>query len=154
MSNRRGAGRIVPAATFRRLYQARALIESRYTEPLPLDALARAVGLSKFHLVRTFERVYGRTPHRYLTECRLRQAKRLLRSSRLSVTEVCMEVGFSSLGSFSSLFAREVGRPPQAFQRHVRRLFPVPASYRRPFVPLCFAQNFGAIFEKHAPPAG
>jgi len=137
-------------ATFRRLYQARALIESGYTLLLPLAALARAVGLSKFHLVRTFERVYGRTPHRYLTECRLRQAKSLLRASGLSVTEVCMEVGFSSLGSFSSLFAREVGRPPQAFQRHVRRLFPVPASYRRPSF-RCASPRTSAQFSRSTP---
>jgi AraC-like DNA-binding protein len=136
-----GRSRIVPGRAFRQVCQARDLIEQEFAEPLSLAALARQVGLSRFHLLRVFGRVYGRTPHRYLTETRLRRAKALLRSGA-SVTEVCMEVGFSSLGSFSALFTREVGRSPREFQRHLRRIVQVPAAYRRPFIPICFVQQF------------
>jgi AraC-like DNA-binding protein len=142
VSIRDGRGRIVPGRAFRQVCQARELIEHDFAEPLSLEVLARQVGLSRFHLLRVFDQVYGRTPHRYLTETRLRRAKSLLRASDVSVTDVCMEVGFSSLGSFSALFTREVGQPPREFQRHLRRQFPVPASYRRPFIPICFVQQF------------
>jgi AraC-like DNA-binding protein len=141
VSNRGGRDRIVPGRAFRQVCQARDLIEQGLAESLSLDDLARGVGLSRFHLLRTFDRVYGRTPHRYLTETRLRRAKALLRSGA-SVTDVCMEVGFSSLGSFSALFTREFGRSPREFQRHLQRLFQVPAGYRRPFIPICFVQQF------------
>ena len=99
------------------LRSARDLIDLRFAEPLDLDRMAAEAGFSKFHFARTFKDAYGETPANYLTRRRIERAKDLLRSANLTVTEVCMLVGFSSLGSFSSRFSELVGKSPREFQR-------------------------------------
>ncbi len=79
-------------------------IDRHYAEPLDLDQLASVAGISKFHFVRSFEAAYGLTPARYLTRRRIERAQDLLRGANLTVTEICVLVGFTSLGSFSSRF--------------------------------------------------
>jgi AraC-like DNA-binding protein len=144
--------RLVPGETFRALVRARDLLHARYADALRLDHLAQQAGLSRFHFVRMFSRAFGATPHRYQVELRLRRAKELLRRPGAEVTEVCFETGFSSLGSFSTLFAREFGRPPSQYRREVARLYQVPDQYRHAFVPFCFLHHLAtpaAISEKH-----
>ena len=94
---------------FRRLCRARDVLrESR--EPSPtIEQLAREVRISPFHFIRQFEAVFGVTPHQFRIASRIDVAKQLLAAGEHSVTDVCMEVGFSSLGSFSALFARPIG---------------------------------------------
>jgi AraC-like DNA-binding protein len=99
------------------LRQARDLMDRHFAEPLDLDRLAAESGFSKFHFARSFKDAYGETPTQYLTRRRVERAKDLLRHANLSVTEICMLVGFSSLGSFSSRFAALVGMSPSAYQR-------------------------------------
>jgi AraC-like DNA-binding protein len=99
------------------LRSARDLMDLRYAEPLDLDQMAAEAGFSKFHFARSFKDAYGETPANYLTRRRVERAKDLLRSANLTVTEVCMLVGFSSLGSFSTRFSELVGMSPSAFQR-------------------------------------
>ncbi len=91
-------------------------IDRHYADPLTLGELAALVRLNKCHLVRAFRAVYGETPMRYLTRRRIERAQDLLRSANLTVTEVCMLVGFSSLGSFSSKFSELVGESPTAYR--------------------------------------
>lgn len=111
---------------FTRLCRARELLEEP-TEPLAsVRDIARDVGISPFHFIRQFEAVFGLTPHQYRMATRLERAKRLLACGELSVTEVCLEVGFSSLGSFSELFTRRVGVSPSSYRRSVRTLVQVP----------------------------
>jgi AraC-like DNA-binding protein len=98
------------------LRRARDHIDLNYREPLDLDRLAQVAGVSKYHFVRTFEATYGETPMRYLTRRRIERAQDLLRAVNLTVTEVCMVVGFSSLGSFSSRFTSLVGETPTAYR--------------------------------------
>ena len=92
-------------------------MDLRYAEAVDLDQMATEAGFSKFHFARSFKDAYGETPARYLTRRRVERAKGLLRSANLTVTEVCMLVGFSSLGSFSTRFSELVGVSPRAFQR-------------------------------------
>jgi AraC-like DNA-binding protein len=92
-------------------------MDLRFAEPLELDLMAVRAGLSKFHFARAFKEAYGETPAQYLTRRRVERAKDLLRSANLTVAEVCMLVGFSSLGSFSSRFTELVGMSPRTFQR-------------------------------------
>lgn len=99
------------------LRHARDLADRAYAEQLGLDRLAATAGLSKYHFLRLFRATYGRTPAQYVSERRIERAQDLLRSTNLTVTEVCMTVGFSSLGSFSSRFREIVGESPSAFQR-------------------------------------
>ena len=93
--------------------------------------------MSPFHFLRSFSRVFGETPHAFVQRLRLERAKdRLARGA--SVTEVCFDVGYASLGSFSSLFARRVGLPPSQWQRTVRRQVAVPQALARLYIPCCY----------------
>ena len=106
----------VPVELLAHLRRARDHVDRHYRTPLCLDDLAKVAGVSKFHLVRAFLSTYGETPIRYLTRRRIERAQNLLRAANLTVTEVCMLVGFSSLGSFSSRFAQLVGESPTAYR--------------------------------------
>ncbi|AFU05659.1 helix-turn-helix transcriptional regulator [Nocardia brasiliensis] len=105
-----------PLSLLPHLRRARDLADRRYADPLDLDELAAAAGVSKYHFLRAFAAVYGLTPAAYLTERRIERAQDLLRSTNLTVTEVCMLVGYSSLGSFSSKFRKLVGVTPSEYQ--------------------------------------
>jgi AraC-like DNA-binding protein len=111
---------------FRRLCRARDLLRDA-REPAPtIEQLAREVHISPFHFIRQFEAVFGTTPHQFRIASRIELAKTLLAGGAYSVTDVCMEVGFSSLGSFSTLFAHRVGETPSAYRRRIRTLVSVP----------------------------
>jgi AraC-like DNA-binding protein len=105
MSGTTAARREVPADLLAHLRRARDHIDRCHAAPLNLDELARVAGISKYHFARCFAATYGETPIRYLTRRRIERAQDLLRGANLTVTEVCMLVGFASLGSFSSRFA-------------------------------------------------
>jgi len=94
-----------------RLCRARRFIDECYGLPLDLREISRQACLSRYHFLRLFRDEFETTPHQYLIR-RIEKAKELLRSRGLSVTDVCLEVGFQSLGSFSSLFRRCVGHAP------------------------------------------
>ena len=124
---------------FRRLCRARDMLrESR--EPSPtIEQLAREVRISPFHFIRQFEAVFGVTPHQFRIRSRLELAKHLLASGEYSVTDVCMEVGFSSLGSFSALFTGRVGEAPSAYRRRVRAMVQVPGILPADLTPGCLS---------------
>ena len=101
----------------RRLLRARDLIDrSGSTEPLDVDALAATSHMARAHFIREFRAAFGETPHRYLQRRRIERAMTLLRTTDTTVTDVCMEVGFSSLGTFSRTFTDIVGVSPSAFR--------------------------------------
>jgi AraC-like DNA-binding protein len=109
------------------LRRARDLMDRSYGSALDLDALARAAGCSRYHFARSFSETYGQPPARYLTARRIERAKDLLRSTNLTVTEICHLVGFASLGSFSARFTALVGTSPSAYRAAaVRRGGPPP----------------------------
>jgi transcriptional regulator GlxA family with amidase domain len=91
-------------------------MDRSYASEVNLDELAAVAGVSKYHFARSFETAYGETPIRYLTRRRIERAQDLLRVANLTVTEVCMAVGFSSLGSFSTRFTALVGESPTAYR--------------------------------------
>ena len=124
-----------------RLERARDLIDRQFASALDLDRMAREACLSRYHFLRSFQRQFGETPHRYLTRRRMSRARELLRGGELSVTEVCFAVGFESLGSFSSLFRRLHGEPPDHFRRRWWRLGALHATAPHA-VPWCFARVF------------
>jgi AraC-like DNA-binding protein len=134
----------VPVDLLAHLRAARDLIDRAYAEPLDLARLARQAGCSRYHFLRAFAATYGQTPRRYLTHRRIERAKELLRTANLTVTEICVLVGFSSLGSFSSRFSKLVGMSPTAYRaRAVEAGGPPP-------VPGCFVLMWShpAIAEK------
>jgi AraC-like DNA-binding protein len=125
--------------TRRRLGRARDLLAAADdAEALRIAEVARRVGVSPFHFIRVFEAAFGVTPHQYRIGARIDRARRLLAEGS-SVTDACMAVGFSSLGSFSAMFAHRVGEPPSSYRRRVRASVQVPADLRRIFMPSCFS---------------
>jgi AraC-like DNA-binding protein len=125
------------ADTRRRLSRARERLELVDAAP-GIAEVAREAGISPFHFIRLFEAAFGVTPHQYRVGSRIAEARRLLASGQ-RVTDVCMAVGFSSLGSFSASFARRVGQAPSAYQRRIRMLVQVRADLTRVFFPGCFS---------------
>ena len=114
------------------LRRARDLLDREYARPLDVPTMARAALMSPSHFSRQFRAVYGETPYGYLQTRRVERAMALLRRGDRSITEVCFEVGFTSLGSFSSTFTRLVGEPPSAYRtRDHAELAPVPPCVAR-----------------------
>ena len=114
-------------ADLARLRRARDLMDREYARPLDVAELARAALMSTAHFSRQFRAAYGETPYAYLMTRRIERAKALLRSDELSVTEVCLAVGCTSLGSFSARFTQVVGETPTAYRaRNHAELVSVP----------------------------
>ena len=116
----------------RRMLRARDAMDHSFADPLNVAALARTAHVSPAHFIRSFRATFGETPHRYLQRRRIERAMFLLRTSRRSVTEICLDVGFGSLGTFSRTFSGIVGESPSAY----RLRGPSPA------VPACFAMRW------------
>ena len=134
---------LLPHATFVKLCRARDLLRDCFGEPIVLADAAAEAEMSAWHFLRLFRRAFGETPHQFLTRLRIDRAKDLLTVSGRSVTDICFDVGFSSLGSFSTLFARRVGYSPIAFRRCVRTLVVAPGFHPWVAIPCCFAYMFG-----------
>jgi AraC-like DNA-binding protein len=114
----------------RRLLRARDAMDLSYAQPLDVAALARIACVSEAHFIRTFRATFGETPHRYLQRRRVERSMFLLRESDRSVTDICLDVGYTSLGTFSRRFREIVGQSPRAYRRSSA---PVPGA-----VPSCF----------------
>src|SRR3954465_7069744 len=125
---------VVP--TTRHLLRARDLADARYADPLGVDDLARAAGLSKAHFSREFRRAFGESPHVYLLTRRLERAAALLRPTDRSIADICLSVGLQSLGSFTTSFTRMFGKSPAAY----RASFPPAVS--QVVVPSCVVRAY------------
>jgi AraC-like DNA-binding protein len=114
-----GPDRVKPAdvSSLRMLRQARDRIDRDYAEQIDIPQLAAGAGYSREHFIRAFRAVYGETPGRYRTRRRVERACELLRSANLTVTEICLLVGFTSLGTFSTRFAELTGVSPSEYRR-------------------------------------
>ena len=124
----------------RRLLRARDAMDRAYPEVLDVAALAAIAVMSEAHFIRSFRAAFGETPHRYLQRRRVERAMYLLRRTDRSVTDVCLDVGFASLGTFSRTFREVVGQSPSEYRAAGR------ADGRRPVmstVPTCFAMAWG-----------
>lgn len=130
---------LVTKGMFERLCKAREIL-SRTDDPQPsIRAIAWQVGISPFHFIRRFEAVFGVTPHQYRINERLDRARRLLAQGRLSVTDVCMEVGLTSLGSFSEMFVRRLGTRPSEFRRRMLTFVRLPGELPARMTPGCLS---------------
>ncbi|MEO3926304.1 AraC family transcriptional regulator [Micromonosporaceae bacterium B7E4] len=101
----------------RRMLRARDAMDRAYAQPLDVPALARIAHVSEAHFTRTFRATFGETPHRYLQRRRVERAMFLLRETERSVTDICFDVGFGSLGTFSRTFRDIVGRSPRTYRK-------------------------------------
>ena len=128
----------VPGDVLVHLRRARDHLDRHFVDGPDLGELARIAGMSKYHFLRSFAKVYGRTPAAYLSERRIERAQDLLRTSNLTVTEVCFAVGYSSLGSFSARFTEISGETPSAFQRRYVQI-------GTPTIPGCYVFMAGLV---------
>lgn len=128
------------AYLYRRIVQSKLYIDGHFAESIDLAQIADEAVFSKFHFTRLFKKIYGKTPHQYLTVVRIQKAKDLLKSG-MAVHNVCYSVGFESISSFTELFKRMVGSTPSDFQvRQERRLAEL-QNLPLKFIPNCFAEK-------------
>lgn len=142
----------------RHLLRAKDLADRHYAEPIDVDAMASAAGLSRAHFSRAFRAAFGQPPHVYLLTRRLERAASLLRHTDHTVADICIAVGLTSVGSFTTSFKRMYGATPAAY----RASLPPASAYA--VVPACVTRFYGrpahvpepkgARFEKTGPPAG
>jgi AraC-like DNA-binding protein len=134
-----------PIPVYVHLRRAKDLMDREYARELDVPALAREAHASRAHFVRSFKQAFGETPHQYLQQRRIERAKELLRSTDMSVTEVSIEVGSRSLGSFSVAFRTLVGESPRDYAKRWR-------TAGAPRIPACFTlmhtRPHRALFEK------
>jgi AraC-like DNA-binding protein len=127
---------------YRRIVQAKLFIDNNYAANIDVDNIADEAYFSKFHFIRLFKKIYGKTPHQYLTSVRIENAKQLLKTNK-PVSEVCYSVGFESLSSFSILFKRLAGQTPSAFLKKQQQLKIQISKAPLQFIPGCFAYQNG-----------
>jgi len=126
---------------YQRIVAAKVYIDENYHEPIDLEVISKKAFLSRFHFHRLFRKVYRRTPHQYLTQKRIDKAKDLLAENK-PVTDVCNEVGFESIGSFSSLFKKEIGFAPTYYRNMAWLKKQQQKAQPKLAIPHCFIENY------------
>ena len=116
-------------------------IDENYHEQIDLEQVSKQAFISKFHFHRLFRRIYQKTPHEYITRKRIDKAKELLADNK-PVTEVCNEVGFESIGSFSILFKKEIGFAPQYYRNMAWKKKMEQKAEPKKAIPHCFIENY------------
>ena len=120
---------------------AKLFIDDNFSEPIDLEEISKKAFLSRFHFHRLFTRIYRKTPHQYLTRKRIEKAKDLLAENK-PVTDVCNEVGFESIGSFSILFKKEIGFAPQYYRNMAWLKKQQAKEQPKKFIPHCFIESY------------
>jgi AraC-like DNA-binding protein len=127
---------------YHRIVKAKLFIDNNYAEHIDLDNISGEANFSKYHFIRLFKSIYGKTPHQYLTQVRIEKARDLLNQS-FSVSEICYTIGFASVSSFTGLFKKTYSLTPSAYQRlcmlRREKIKLKPLS----FIPNCFAEQNG-----------
>jgi AraC-like DNA-binding protein len=136
----------MPGATLPDLCRARDYLAGRFNERVSLADAAAEAGLSPFYFHRLFAASFSETPHEFVTRLRIEHAKKLLLAGNHSVTDICFDTGYESLGSFSSRFHSETGLSPAAFRRESRRVFGASGrNWPLYYMPACFQHFFAGI---------
>jgi AraC-like DNA-binding protein len=141
------APRLLHDVTYRRLCRAKDFLAANYREHVRLQDAAHAACLSPCHFHRLYALTFHETPHKFLTRLRIDEAKRRLAISSDSATDICLDLGYESLGTFSSLFRTLVGCSPREYRRRTRRIFVLPFAWHAAAVPFCFVELFGVLKE-------
>jgi transcriptional regulator GlxA family with amidase domain len=131
---------------YRRVVQAKLFMDANYHKQIDLHAIANQAYFSRYHFIRLFSKIYGKTPHQYLINVRVNQAKLLLKTD-VAVQQVCFAVGFDSIGSFSSLFKKYTGHNPAQYRAAQLLRNAEMAKVPLKFIPNCFAQQNGWVAE-------
>lgn len=127
---------------YKRIVQAKLFIDDHYADKIDLGNISDEAYFSRFHFIRLFRKIYGKTPHQYLKTVRINKAIELLRAD-ISITEACYAVGFESLSSFTGLFKRATGLTPSAYHLQQQQLKAQILKAPLDFIPGCFAESKG-----------
>ncbi|AWB65585.1 AraC family transcriptional regulator [Saccharobesus litoralis] len=127
---------------FERLNASRDYIADNFQASLKLSGIAKNSYMSQYHFLRVFKDTYGETPNEFLIRLRVAEAKKMLITENFSVSEVCEKVGYTSLGSFSSLFLKQVGMVPTLYRRKLWAMSAEPFRFPAQVIPACFAYRF------------
>lgn len=128
----------VAEEVYRKIVDAKVFIDDHFDSPIDLGILAGEACLSRYHFHRLFRRIYRKTPHQYLTFKRIDRAKRILTAGDCTIGEVCSQVGFESVGSFSALFKKEIGVTPGEFRETSKAALARATEQPRRVIPYCF----------------
>jgi len=126
---------------YKKIVMAKLYMDENFHESIDLDRISREACLSRYHFHRLFTRIYQRTPHQYLTRKRVEQARQWLADKDLTVSEICNNVGFESIGSFSVLFKKEIGYAPQYYRNQAWLKKQQGLTQPRKFIPHCFIET-------------
>lgn len=127
---------------YHRIVTAKIFIDENYDEAIGLGEISQQAFLSRFHFHRLFTKIYRSTPHRYLTKRRIEKAKQLLAENK-AINDVCSEVGFESVGSFSALFKKEIGFAPTHYRNMAWLKEQEQKKQPKKFIPHCFIESYG-----------
>lgn len=127
---------------YKRIVQTKLFIDSHFAEKIDLNDISNEALFSKFHFIRLFKNIYGKTPHQYLTYVRIEKAQELLQKKN-SVTDVCFQVGFDSLSSFTGLFKRMTKITPSVYQKQFIKRQEQIREEPLQFIPNCWAESKG-----------
>ena len=125
---------------YKRIVQAKLFIDTHFSNDIDLDNIADEACFSKFHFIRLFKTIYGKTPHQYLIKVRIENAKTLLQKE-ISVAETCFSVGFDSVSSFTGLFKRLTKFSPSLYQQQFEKRQEQIKMFPLQFIPNCFAES-------------
>ena len=126
---------------YQRIATAKIFIDENYYESIGLEEISQQAFLSRFHFHRLFTKIYRSTPHRYLTQKRIEKAKQLLAENK-AINDVCREVGFESIGSFSALFKKEIGFAPTYYRNIAWLRKQEQKKQPKKFIPHCFIESY------------
>lgn len=129
---------------YKKIVTAKIFIDENFGDPIDLDLLSREACLSRFHFHRLFTRIYRKTPHQYLTQRRIERARQCLADDDLTISEICYDIGFESIGSFSVLFKKEIGHAPFHYRHQARIKKQQVLQQPRSFIPHCFIDAYQA----------
>ena len=125
---------------YKKIVTAKLYIDDSFQERIDLDRLSRQACLSRYHFHRLFRQIYRVTPHQYLTRKRIEEAQKSLAANELTITEICNDVGFESIGSFSTLFKKEIGQAPASYRSQARQKQEQTRTHPASFIPHCFIE--------------
>jgi AraC-like DNA-binding protein len=134
----------IAADVYKKIVNAKVFIDENFREPIDLDLLSREACLSRYHFHRLFTRIYQITPHQYLTRKRIEQARQWLAGKDFTIMEICNDIGFESIGSFSSLFKKESGYAPLNYRHRAWDKELQAQEQPRSAIPHCFIENFAS----------
>jgi AraC-like DNA-binding protein len=129
------------AYLYRRIVQAKLFIDGHFREKLNLDDIAEEASFSRFHFIRLFRRAYGNTPHQYMMSLRMMEAERLMADPGLKIQDICFDIGFESVGTFTTQFTKLYGKTPKARQREVIERKRLTSEEPLKTIPGCFAKK-------------